>query len=256
MNRRKSLRVAGLLAIAAVLLTLPAVASEYKEEFHKTFPVEANAQISLSNVNGSVEVSGWDRNEVQVDATKYADTQQKLDRMKIEVNASSGSVSIQTRYPERTNNDPGRVEYKIHVPRTARLDKIETVNGGVQISNISNSVAASSVNGHVTGTALAGNIDLSAVNGGVSCEALNLANARTVKLHSVNGGVEFFMPRESNTHLTASTVHGGIQSDFNLPVSRNFVGSTLDTTLGSGATQVDLSSVNGGISIRGGSKGI
>lgn len=256
MQRTKNRRGVYVGVLMAVLLTAASALADYREEFRKTYAVAPEVQVSLENVNGSVEISGWDRNEVEVSATKYADSKEKLARLKIEVDASNSRVAIRTRTPHVMNVNPGGVEYRIRVPRTAKLEKIDTVNGGVEISSMRAGVSAKSVNGNVTGRALSGDIELETVNGSVSCEAVDFANVRRVKLASVNGGVDFYMPRESGAHLTANTVHGGISSDFDLPIKRGMVGSNLDTKIGSGTTQVDLSSVNGGISIRGGSKGI
>jgi hypothetical protein len=70
------------------------------EELHKTYPIEADGRVSLSNVHGAVHVSGWDRNEVQVDAIKRAETKDSLDEANIVIDSSSGSISIRTKYPD------------------------------------------------------------------------------------------------------------------------------------------------------------
>ncbi len=244
------------IVLGIVAATIPALASDFTEHFSKTYPVTANVRVSLKNVNGSVEINGWDRNEVQVVATKHANSQEKLARLRIDVEASKDSVAIETKLPSGMNNNPGSVEYMIQVPRRAMLDKVDTVNGSVEVSGISGSAHVASVNGKVTGRGLTGNIELSTVNGEVDCEAVDLAGAHAVKLSTVNGSVQLSMPRESNAHLRASAVHGRISSDFDLPIKNGFAGSNLDTTMGSGGTHVDLSSVNGGISIHGGAKGL
>lgn len=244
-------------ALGMLLAALPVFAASVEENFEHSYPVSANVRVSLSNINGSVEITGWDKNEVRVEAVKRADSKEKLARLKIDIQASKDSVAIKTDLPSGTNNNPGSVDYEIHVPRNARLDKIDTVNGSVEISDVRGSVEASSVNGKVQGRGLTGDIDLHTVNGSVDCEAIDFSAARNVKLSTVNGGVELSMPRDADAHLTASTVHGGISSNFNLPIKKHFpVGSDLDTTLGSGKTSVNLSSVNGGISIRSGAKGL
>jgi DUF4097 and DUF4098 domain-containing protein YvlB len=253
MNRRAAWLGAILGMIVAVT---PTFAADYTEKFEKTYHVAPNVRVALSNVNGGVEVTAWDRNEVQVLATKHANTQEKLARLKIDVQASNDSVVVKTKLPEGTNNNPGSVEYEIRVPRGAKLDKIDTVNGSVEVSGIRGAVKISSVNGKVTGRGLVGDIELSTVNGMVDCEVVDLAGAHNVKLSTVNGSVQLSMPRDANAHLTASTVHGRISSDFSLPIKSGFVGSNLDTMIGSGNTQVELSSVNGGISIHGGAKGL
>ena len=94
-------------ALLALLIAVPALA-EVTQEFHRTVPLPANGRVSLANINGNVEITGWDRNEVQIDAIKTARDQQRLDNARIEVETSSDSVEIRTRYPEHhVNNNPG-----------------------------------------------------------------------------------------------------------------------------------------------------
>ena len=120
-------------ALMALALTLSATA-EVTEEFHRTVPLSATGRFSLENVNGGVTITGWDRNEVQIDAVKKASDQQKLTEARIEVEATSDSVHVRTKYPEgHTNNNPANVTYEIHVPRTARLDAIDLVNGSLTV---------------------------------------------------------------------------------------------------------------------------
>jgi DUF4097 and DUF4098 domain-containing protein YvlB len=254
LRRTTALFASSLLVLFAAVM--PAAAAQFRDEFHKTYPVSAKVQVSLSNVNGSVEITGWDRNEVQLDAVKTADRQEKLNEAEIRVNASENSIHIETHYPEHTNNNPASVAYTLHVPRTASLDKIDLVNGGLDIDGVKGSVEGASVNGSVSGRGLTGDVDLSTVNGSVKSELVDMGNARHVKLASVNGHVELAMPKDANAHLSANTVSGSISSDFPLAIHKGYVGSDLDTTMGTGATRVELSNVNGSIKIHGGNAGI
>ena len=99
-QRRKPSTLAGVTAAAilALLMTIPAHA-QVTQEFHKTVPLSADGRVSLSNINGDVEITGWNKNEVQIDAVKTARDQQRLDEARIEVNANSNSVKIETHYP-------------------------------------------------------------------------------------------------------------------------------------------------------------
>ena len=250
-------RKLALIAVSLLVVALPAAAAQYRDEFHQTYPVSANVNVTLSNINGSVEITAWDRNEVQLDAVKTADSQEKLKEAEIRVSASESSVYISTHYPEhRNNNNPASVQYQLHVPRSARLGKIDLVNGKLDIDGVKGEVNGSSVNGSVSGRGLTGDVDLSTVNGSVSSELIDMGSARHVKLSSVNGHVEIAMPKDANAHLTANTVSGNISSDFPLTIHKGWVGSDLDTTMGSGTTRVELSNVNGSIKIHGGSAGI
>lgn len=251
---RSKSRLAALLGTVTVLAmamsagSLPAKAGDYREEFHKSYPLSADGRVSLKNINGAVTITAWDKNEIQVDAVKTANQQEKLADAKIEVTAGSSSIDIRTHYPDRTNNNPASVEYTLHVPRNARLDKIDLVNGRIRINGVQGAVRASSVNGSVEASQVGGEVHLSSVNGRVYAELQ--APKNPVNLETVNGGVEVRLASDSAAEIAASTVHGGISNEFNIPVNRErWVGSELRARLGGGGPAIKLSAVNGGIQI-------
>ena len=233
--------------IALALAALPARA-EVREEFHKTVAKEANGSFSLKNVNGGVRISAWDRNEVQIDAVKTASSNEKLRDAHIEVAGSGHSVDVQTKYPDRSNNDPATVEYTIHLPWGARVYSVETVNGGIHIDGPRGRIKASTVNGAVEVWNAADELELESVNGEVKASLINAGRNR-VKLAVVNGSVALGLPDSTNAHLKASTVHGDIHSDLPLKVEKSQYapGATVDSTLGSGGSTIELESVNGSI---------
>jgi hypothetical protein len=83
-DRRRATWMGALLgALTAVLaLALQARASDWQgsetEEFHESYPISANGQIELRNINGPVEIKAWDRNEVKVDAIKRGWSKERL----------------------------------------------------------------------------------------------------------------------------------------------------------------------------------
>jgi DUF4097 and DUF4098 domain-containing protein YvlB len=243
--RKRALLLAPMLAIA--FAALPAWA-EAREEFHKTIPMDANGNLSLKNVNGGISISAWDRNEVQIDAVKTADSEQKLHEARIEVAGSGHSVDVQTKYPDHSNNNAAKVEYTIHLPRGARLFPVETVNGDIHVDGPHGRIKASTVNGKVEVWNAADELDLGSVNGEVKA-SLNNAGRNRVKLNVVNGGVALALPASTNAHVKASTVNGDIHSDLPLAVekSKYAPGASVDSNLGSGGATIELESVNGSI---------
>ena len=69
------------------------------EEFHKVYPLSAQGRIEIENLNGAVHITGWDRNEVKVDAVKTARTKERLAEASIEIHADQNDISIRTEYP-------------------------------------------------------------------------------------------------------------------------------------------------------------
>jgi hypothetical protein len=173
MNRQRLSTFSGAIAgtLCAVLaLALAAHASErrdFTEEFHQTYALAAEGTVELDNLNGAVHINVWDRNEVKVDAVKYAGTKERLDEAHIEVDAGPSNISITTRYPDHdhtfnwgSRNNPAGVDYTLTIPRNARLDEIKLVNGALDITGVKGDVSASSFNGRVDAHNLGGRVEL------------------------------------------------------------------------------------------------
>ena len=238
--RRSPILLAGIAALRySPFRPMLATFGKLTAEFHQTYPLSADGRVSLSNINGAAHIVGWDRNEVKVDAIKYARRQERLDDAKIIVEASSSQVSIRTQYPEHDNHwdwsrddNPASVVYTITVPRGARLDKIELVNGGLDIKGVSGEIEASCVNGSLIASELGGRVELSTVNGSLKAQLNQLSNS-PMQLSSVNGSLSLTLPSDAQAELEASTVHGAISNDFGLDVDRHqWVGRDLHGKLG------------------------
>lgn len=233
----------------ALAMALPSRA-DVTQEFHKTVSLSGNGTVNLGNINGNVDISGWNKNEVQIDAIKTASDQQKLDNINIDVNATSNSVEIKTRYPKGTNNNPGGVHYTLHVPQNARIDKVDLVNGSLTVQKITGEVNASLVNGKVQASDLTGTADLATVNGAIDATYNSLKNVHEIKLKSVNGTITLTLPPSPNADVDASVTNGSISTGFPLTVKGRFVGKSMSGTLGSGGVHIELNNVNGSIKLQ------
>jgi hypothetical protein len=242
---------------ALLALALAAHASDHRggltEEFHQTYPITSDGRIELDNINGDLHVSTWDRNEVKVDAVKYADSKEKLEDLKIEIDADKDYLSIETKFDGHNHwgahNNPGGVDYTLTVPRSARLDEIKLINGQFEVDGVAGEVRASCINGEVKAENLAGEAKLSTINGRLNA-SFNQLQGKTIELSSVNGVVHLTIPSDSSARIDASTVSGSIENDLGLHVNRHrFVGRDLDGEMGNGNTRIHLSNVNGRIEI-------
>ncbi|MEP6850833.1 MAG: DUF4097 family beta strand repeat-containing protein [Acidobacteriota bacterium] len=228
------------------------------ERFEQTYPLSANGRVSVSNVNGSIVVKAWDRNEVQLIAVKTGDSKERLADVEIKIDAKPDYISVETNYDswknrgdgERWRNGRLQVDYELNVPRGAVLNEIETVNGTVTLSDFSNLTKASAVNGDVRATNLRGTANLSTVNGKVQADFERLESGSKITLETVNGTVNLSIPSDSNATLRADSVNGDITNEFGLPVRKGkYVGRDLYGRLGSGEIQVKVTSVNGPLTI-------
>lgn len=256
------------LALAGLMMLMPVDKSvtaqsrdRVSEEFSQVYPLTSDGRVSLKNINGSVRVTAWDRNEVRVDATKWAYNPERLAEVKIHIDSTGDSISIRTEYPKRSltwnhgdgdksYNNPASVEFTISVPRASRIDKIDLINGDLNIEGLSGEVRASSINGEVIGKQLTGEVKLSTINGRLNFEFDSAARSKQVDLSSVNGAVDLVVASDTEAEITASTVHGSINNDLGLPVKKGkYVGRSLGGVLGRGGSQIELKNVNGSIRI-------
>ena len=226
------------------------------DRFEQTYPLNANGKVSVSNVNGSIKIEAWDRQEVKIEAIKIADSREHLSDFSVKIDSQSDYLNVETQYEKQNNKQYGgnyrtEVQYRLTVPRTAVLDEIETVNGEISVSNTVNITKASAVNGKVIGINLQGTAKLSTVNGTVEADFDRLQKTSKISLDTVNGTVNLIIPSDASATVKADTVNGRINNDFGLPVrTGKYVGKDLYGKIGDGDVQIKLSSVNGGLSVK------
>ena len=244
---------------AAVPERVAAVQGDERERFEQSYPLSGNGRVSVSNVNGSIVMEAWERNEVKLEAVKIADTKEALSYVEIRVDSQANSFSVEADYDNfnRTRGEKGwrnhgnlQVQFKLMVPRGAILDEIETVNGSVTASNFVGVTKISAVNGNVNALNLRGTANLSTVNGEVIADFDRLESGTKISLNTVNGKVSLVIPSDSNATVKADSLNGDIRTDFGLPVRKGkYVGRDLYGRIGNGDVQIKLESVNGPLSV-------
>ena len=56
------------------VLIVESAPGDETEKFEQSYPISPNGRVSVSNVNGSIVIDAWDKNEVRLEATKIADS--------------------------------------------------------------------------------------------------------------------------------------------------------------------------------------
>jgi len=218
----------------------------FKEDFHSTYPLKSGGRLTLENMNGSVEITGWEKDTVDVIGTKYAATESLLQSIKIDVASTADSVDIRTIFPSATRGNFG-AKYIIRVPQKAVLDRVISSNGGVRVESVDGPARLKTSNGAIRVSRVNGLVDLHTSNGSVDVNdqtggliirtsngAVRVENVRgsleattsnggiharlsdpepqkTVKLESSNGTVELTMERINNNEIRINTSNSSIQ---------------------------------------------
>ena len=244
----KSLRLP--LAFVALAASAFAAFSE-TEKFSQTCPLPANGAVRLSNINGAVDIVGWDKNEVLIEAEKSAKTPEELARIHIEVDPQSDRVVVKTVHDKAgllRNDARGEVRYHLKVPAGAVLEKIASVNSTVTVSGIRGAVTVATVNGGIRASGLSADASLETVNGSVRAQFAVVTAGQHISAESVNGSCELSLPANAGAHLDLSSVNGSTSCDFPVTIEKSGRHS-LRGNIGNGAASVKAETVNGGIRI-------
>jgi Toastrack DUF4097 len=259
--------------------------TQYKEDFHESYPLKAGGRLYLENMNGSVEISGWDQDTVDISGAKYASSEQVLKALKLDIVPSSDSVRIRTVAPSGHWGNMG-ARYVIRVPRRTSLERIETSNGSVQVSQIDAAARLETSNGRIEASDVSGPVTLRTSNGSVRAERVRkgleartsngsiradlseAAEGGTVRLTTSNGSVELSVQGLKNQDVVVSTSNGSITvrlpgsisadvkaDTSNSSITNEFTDAfkgrsekhSLEGTIGAGGPMLTLSTSNGSI---------
>ena len=236
-----------LLALSACNLNATVIGTP-RVEFRARYSLVANGRVMIQNLYGDVQITGWDRDEVLVEATKHSVDGRRLDDARIVVDTSDGRVSIRTQYTGSDAESPAAVEYRIMVPRNASLEDVKLVNGGLSITGVLGGIKASAVNGNIHAERLEGETDLSTINGLLEADFHRVSRCHPITLSSVNGPIHVSLPSGASATVSAQNRSGGIDSDFGRSW-RASTGHRLEASLNGGGAVIRVHNINGGISI-------
>jgi len=234
------------LLLGAVVWGVPSYAASVKD-FNQTYSLQAGGTFELQNVNGTVDVQGWDRNEVQIRAVKTArDQASDLDRVSIDVEARPDAVSVSTRYPQNEGVEVA-VAYTIRMPYGAHVEHIGTVNGTLRISGIENVEDLHTVNGDIEVFEAGGNVHAHTTNGNVHLELAHAPDKLGATAETTNGSLVVALPSDLQAEIEARCMNGNFYSELPITMESTERPREMHGKLGRGGPTIHLRTVNGGI---------
>lgn len=163
--------LSGLLIVASV--------SSAGTPINRTVAADPLGTVDVSNVAGSVTVTGWDRNEIAISGTLGKGVE------RLDVNSDRNSTRIKVVLPSQARTVEGTV-LRIQIPRKSAL-AVNTVSADVTVSNLSAAQRLQSVSGDVTTQVAAEAAELRTVSGNVEVTG---SGPRTVlEIASVSGEI-------------------------------------------------------------------
>ena len=227
--------------------------------------VDRGDAIEIKGINGAIKASGSSGSQVTVTAVKKGKKNDPAD-VRIEVVEHSGGVTICAVYPDAKGKknecapgDGGRlssedndvsVAFTVQVPAGVRL-VASTVNGEIEAGGLGADVKATTVNGDVK-VSTSGLARATTVNGSIQASMGRADWSGTTSFNTVNGSIIVELPSGASTEVSASTVNGGMETDFALTVKGKFSMKNMKGTIGDGGRELEMETVNGSIHLKSG----
>ena len=216
----------------------------------RTLTVPAGGVLSVdAGPNGSIQVTGENRRDVQVRATvhAWAYDEAEAERIASAVNVRSDGA-LRAEGPDQRGRAGWSVDYEVVAPRDIDLT-LETHNGSIAVARVRGDLAFKAQNGSIDLDGVAGNVRGRTTNGGVQADLTgDTWEGAGLDLETTNGAVRLRIPEGYSARLETGTVNGGIDIDFPVTVTGR-IGREFSTTLGGGGPLVRAETTNGQVRI-------
>lgn len=236
------------IVFACMLIAVCAKAQTFSEKvahkltFEKKSPENA---LIISNINGSINVVGYDGSEILVDAEKTINgkTQARLDKGKTEVQVNvinqadtlivyvkdgCNSYGPQKRHSDNDGNRWGynwnncgnncQIDYDYHVNITVKVPSnvniiATTINDGdIDVKGVSASVKANNINGSIRLANLKTEAEASTINGDVDV-AYASNPPKNCRFYSLNGDINALFPKGLGAELSFESFNGSFYTN-------------------------------------------
>lgn len=192
------------LIIIGVLALAGSMAAAAETRIDERRPAAADGVVEVSNVSGSVQLVGWNRNEVALEGT-LADGVER-----VEFSGSDGLTRIRVHLvrpdnDERHHRIDGNARLVIRVPERSRM-RVNTVSAGIQAERLNGPLELRSVSGDIRAAGGYTEADLQSVSGRV--QVASSGRSARVTAGSISGDVQV---DGMTGELTGSTVSGTVR---------------------------------------------
>ncbi|SDF35262.1 Putative adhesin [Dyadobacter soli] len=179
-------------------------------------------------IRGSIRVTGYNGNQVVIDATtKQSDKQEKPKENAEGMRriSKSGAMDISATEENNVVNVSSKLfnshmELNIKVPTKFSLN-VGTINeGDVTIENVDGVLEITNVNGDIRLTNISGSAVANTVNGLLKANFKTLDAKSPMAFSTLNGNVDITLPATAKFDIKAKSDQGDIFSDFDVDVDK------------------------------------
>lgn len=159
-------------------------------------PLDPDGRLSVKTVAGTLAVTGWERNQVQITGTLGAGTE----RLEISGGPSELTVAVKLPHPTRTG---GESDLRLMVPATARLE-LETVSANIAVRGARGPLKVNTISGDMLLTVDTPRLAVQTVSGDLTVRGA----AAEAQIDSVSGDLHL---SGLKGRVAAQTVSGNLE---------------------------------------------
>jgi DUF4097 and DUF4098 domain-containing protein YvlB len=159
---------------------LPLAAFADNDSVDRKVAADAKGEVVISNVSGSIDVRGWDRNEVQVTGRLGEDVE------RVDVETSSGRTVVKVILPRGSSHD-GDADIEVSVPRNSSVE-VSAVSADVSSRGVLGTQRLKSVSGEVTADIAGDESEVRSVSGDVTVRGTG--KPVRLRVSSVSGNLD------------------------------------------------------------------
>ena len=167
---------------AAVALVVPWSLVHAGKPINERRAADPQGEIEIVNVSGTVEIDGWDRNEVEVSGTAG----DGVERVDVTSAGNRTSIHVVSRAIRGWGSD-GEAQLVVHVPSRSAVTA-SLVSADCKVSGVMGELKLQAVSGTLKGDAL-GDVRASTVSGDVR---LTARAAKVIEVKTISGNIQLW----------------------------------------------------------------
>jgi len=228
-------------AVVWLALGVSANAPAADRTFDREVQAEPKGIVDISNVAGSIEVTGWDRNAVSV----HGQLGEGVER--VDVSSEPGHTTIKVVLPESGHHRNGSARLKVQIPQGSELD-VSAVSADVTAMKLQGIQRLQSVSGEISAELAQADADIKNVSGDITLHGHG--QSANVHLSTVSGDVKI---EHAAGDLDVGTVSGDVKGSLDGARSLRARSTSGDVSFVgklTGSPTVDVESVSGELTLK------
>jgi hypothetical protein len=209
--------------------------------FDREVPAEPKGIVDISNIAGSIEVTGWDRNTVSVHGQLGEDVE------RVDVTSQPGHTTIKVVLPNSGHHNDAEAILKLQIPQGSELD-ISAVSADVISRKVQGIQRLQSVSGEINADLSQANADIKNVSGDITLHGRG--EPGSLHVTTVSGDVKI---EHAGGDLEVGSVSGDVKASVDGARSLRARSTSGDVTFGgklARGASVDAESISGEVTLR------